>query len=168
MTKVAELDRRYAQALAALERLSVTWRQQPENLAALRTTAGGLKASLTTLHETATGRVPAQKATAQQAASGAARGPVEPSREPSTEEEMALRRKATEQWMSRDVPDKGEPPPTLAGVPVDRITSSCTEAERAVSDLLSLLGSEAEAETIEARLARIGELLDGLARRPQE
>ncbi len=168
-----ELDEFYERLLADSERLAAVWQQQPGNLKALERYVTELRSQVARVRgfreAAGTARPPVStEASATEAEAKSPAGPVGPSREPSSEEEMEKRRKATlDRFLSSGPLERAKPGPSLAGVPGEWIAESCDRTDEELKAMARLFAAETpDSGAVESSLRRLRAILEGMGAPP--
>ncbi len=141
-----ELDDLYHMLLTTFERFKAVWKQQSGNRAALQRYSAELREHVTALREFQRKGEPTTKPSnlvrspTPEATAEAPLGPVQPSREPSPEDEVQKRREATlKKFLSGGPLSNSLESKTLTGVPDSWIDKSCDLAEQELNGIDRLL-----------------------------
>lgn len=170
--QVSELDKTYQLVLKAFEEAYAAWRQRPDDPAALDTRLAGVRNQVAALREESAEEARASRPatapeSANQAAVKAPAGPVQPSQQPSPEEEV---RKRTEATLGRFLSGPIEEAPEserLEGVPHFWIIRSCNLAEEELDKIGILLKSDViNPDAVESSLKQLRAILLGTSSPP--
>jgi hypothetical protein len=163
-----ERDQLYHDLLRAFERLKAVWKQQPGNILALQRSLGELQSQITELRQSLhnTGpvvtRPPAGKAPAAESEVKAPAGPVQPSKKPSSDENIKKRMEATlKRFLSAGPLDENAlEARTLVGVPETWIVKHCDFLEEELTRMARLLEADSpDSNAIQNSLAQLQEIL---------
>lgn len=165
-----ERDQLYHYLLRAFERLKAVWKQQPGNVLALQRNLGELQSHIAELRRiiqnTGPGpvitRPPAGKAPAAESVVGEPGGPVQPSKEPSSDENIKKRMEATlKRFLSAGPLDENElEASTLVGVPATWIVKHCAFLGEELTRMARLLEADSpDSNAIQKSLAQLQEIL---------
>jgi hypothetical protein len=160
-------DRAYDDLRTDVERLVSVWEQQPNNRAALQRYAEAIKAQAGSLKELAAGEgAEAAELKVSSGVIGEPAGPAAPSKEPSSEEQMERRRRATEDRFLKG-PALSRRPATLADVSGGWIVESCGQAVEDIDQIIRLLDSPTvDTQRFEGALEKLRNTVAGMTSPP--
>ena len=142
-----ERDKIYNQLLQTLESFKAVWKQQPTNILALKRYTAQVQNQVTLLcnfdYSSLSTSEPSSEdeLTSREAVSNAPSDTFQPSINPSSEEEIEKRNKATDSFLSGPF-DNSNKTKTLNGISKKRIEKSCELAEAELSKINTLLSSD--------------------------
>jgi hypothetical protein len=142
-----ERDKVYNQLLQTLESFKALWKQQPENILALKRYTTQVQNQVTLLRNFDDNSLPAStpssegELTSRDAVSNAPSDTFQPSTNPSSEQEIEKRKKATDTFLSGPF-DNSNKTKTLKSVSKKWIEKSCELAEAELSKINTLLSSD--------------------------
>lgn len=168
----SELDEIYFRTLVILEESEAAWRKRPGDPVALRSHLKEVRVQLVALRDysdkeqgkSGTSQLPTKSGAATKIP--APSGPVQPSQEPSTEEEVKRRAKATHgKFLTGPIEDSEKP--TLAGVPPSWIIDSCGLALERLDKLeASLRETAIDRDAVANSLVQLRRIILGMSSPP--
>lgn len=169
-----ERDKAYRSVLTSLERFEAIRQQQPTNVAALERCQQDLQQKLDDLHKAAGAKPLLNEQAAgasKKAGSAPPAGPVSPSKTPSSLEEAAKRKKATEEGTylpGRNLEGQSPANKSLAGVGDEWVRSQCEKADANLFELGKRLKADMpDPKAIAELLIQARDIIDRIRTPPQ-